>query len=69
MKEALKGEDINLIKSRQDELQAKFYEISEQLYKQASQAAADAGADGEQAPPADDAGGYTEADFTDVSDD
>jgi molecular chaperone DnaK len=69
LKEALKGEDINLIKSRQDELQAKFYEISEQLYKQASQAAADAGADGEQAPPADDAGGYTEADFTDVSDD
>ena len=69
LKEALKGEDINLIKSRQDELQAKFYEISEQLYKQASQAAADAGADGEQAPPADDAGGYTEADFTDVSND
>ena len=33
LKEALKGEDINLIKNRQEELQAKFYEISEKLYK------------------------------------
>ena len=28
LKEALKGNDINLIKSRQEELQKKFYEIS-----------------------------------------
>lgn len=33
LKEALKGEDINLIKNKQEELQAKFYEISEKLYK------------------------------------
>ncbi len=33
LKEALKGEDMNLIKNRQEELQAKFYEISEKLYK------------------------------------
>ncbi len=33
LKEALKGEDINLIKSKKDELTAKFYEISEKMYK------------------------------------
>ena len=33
LKEALKGEDMNLIKNRQEELQSKFYEISEKLYK------------------------------------
>ncbi len=36
LKEALKGEDINLIKNRQDELTKIFYEISEQLYKAAN---------------------------------
>ena len=67
LKESLKGEDINLIKSRQDELQAKFYEISERLYKEAQAAA---GAQG--APNGDFNGGnmggdgYQEADFTDV---
>ena len=34
LKDALKGEDINLIKSRQDELTKIYYEVSEQLYKQ-----------------------------------
>ena len=67
LKEALKGEDINLIKSRQDELQAKFYEISEKLYKAAAEAAqaqqGAAGADGST-----DANGYTQADFTDADD-
>ena len=33
LKEALKGEDMNLIKNRQEELQKKFYDISEKLYK------------------------------------
>ena len=70
LKEALKGEDINLIKTRQEELQAKFYEVSEKIYKQAADAA---GAQGQEAPGPDnfagDAGGYTEADFTDVPDD
>ena len=37
LKEALKGEDINLIKSRQEELTAKFYEISEKVYKAAAE--------------------------------
>ncbi len=69
LKEALKGEDINLIKSRQEELTAKFYEISEKVYKAAAeqaQAQAQQGADGAQ--PGSDAG-YTEANYTDVPED
>ena len=67
LKEALKGEDINLIKSRQEELTAKFYEISEKVYKAAAeQAQAQQGADGTQ--PGNDAG-YTEANYTDVPED
>ena len=63
LKEALKGEDINLIKSRQEELQAKFYEVSEKLYKAAQEAAqAQQAADG--AAPGGD--GYTEANYTDA---
>ncbi|NLL63636.1 MAG: molecular chaperone DnaK [Ruminococcaceae bacterium] len=66
LKEALKGEDINLIKNRQEELQAKFYEVSEKLYKaNAPQGEADfnpedfAGA----APDSDEA---ADVEFTDV---
>ncbi len=67
LKEALKGEDINLIKSRQEELTAKFYEISEKVYKAAAeQAQAQQGADGAQ--PGSDAG-YTETNYTDVPED
>ena len=36
LKEALKGEDINLINSRKEELTSKFYEISEKMYKAAA---------------------------------
>ena len=67
LKEALKGEDINLIKSRQEELTAKFYEISEKVYKAAAeQAQTQQSADGAQ--PGNDAG-YTEANYTDVPED
>ena len=66
LKESLKGEDINLIKSRQDELQAKFYEISEKIYKAANPQGAEGfdpnAAAGGQAPGED----YTEANYTDV---
>ena len=73
LKEALKGEDYNLIKSRQEELTKVFYEISEKLYKAAAPeqgapdfgagagfggGAADAGASGED--------GYYDASYTDV---
>ncbi len=62
LKEALKGEDINLIKSRQEELTQKFYEVSEKLYK-AAQEAAQAQQGGTAGPDAD---GYTEANYTDA---
>ena len=45
LKDALKGQDINLIKSRQEELTKIFYEVSEQLYKSANPAG-DPGAQG-----------------------
>ena len=63
LKEALKGEDINLIKSRQEELTHKFYEVSEKLYKAAQEAAQ---AQGGAAPGAD--AGYTEANYTEYDD-
>ncbi len=63
LKDALKGEDTNLIKSRQEELTKEFYEASERLYK----AAAEAANNGQGAPGPDD--GYTQADYTDVDDD
>ena len=74
LKEALKGQDINLIKQRQEELQKDFYALSEKMYKAAqeaagaqgfdpSQAAGFGGQQGGQAPGAD---GYYEAPFTDV---
>ncbi|MBQ9850592.1 MAG: molecular chaperone DnaK [Clostridia bacterium] len=66
LKEALKGEDINLIKSRQEELTQKFYEVSEKLYKAAQEAAAAQGGDAAQGGA--DAG-YTEANYTEYTDD
>ena len=68
LKEALKGEDINLIKSRQEELTAKFYEISEKLYKAAAEQAQAQGADGAAGAAGSDPG-YTQADYTDVPED
>ena len=74
LKEALKGEDIEAIKSKKEELTQSFYKVSEELYKQAAaQAQAQQGADGTQGANAqggankgDD--GYYEADYTDVED-
>ena len=71
LKEALKGEDIELIKSKQEALQAKFYEISEKLYKAAGGAQGfdpnnmGAGFD-PNAAGAQGGDNYTEAPFTDV---
>ena len=63
LKEALKGEDINLIKSKQEELTQKFYEVSEKLYKAAQEAA-----QAQQGGAAPGGEGYTEAKYTDVDD-
>ena len=75
LKEALKGQDINLIKNKQEALQKKFYEVSEKIYKAAQGAQ---GAAGQQADPnmggnpgagAQGANGFYDADYTDVTDD
>ncbi len=69
LKEALKGDDLDAIKTAQDDLQNKFYEVSQKLY-QAAQAA-----QGAQGAPGADQGaqggadqGYTDADYTEVDD-
>ncbi len=79
LKEALKGEDYNLIKSRQEELTKVFYEISEKLYKAASPEGAqgapdfggagfggDAGFGGNADGGASGEDGYYDASYTDV---
>ena len=68
LKEALKGEDINLIKNRQEELTQKFYEVSEKVYKAAQEAQGAQGAQGfdPNAAAGGAQGGYQEADFTDI---
>jgi len=68
LKEALKGEDLEAIKAKQEDLQKKFYEVSAKIYQQA--------APQDQAPQgnAQDNGGqggngdFVDADFTEVND-
>ena len=71
LKEALKGEDMEAIKSTQEDLTNKFYEVSQKLYE-AAQAAqgAQAGAQGQPDDGAQQGGnaGYTDADYTEVDD-
>ena len=68
LKEALKGDNIDAIKDKQEALTKKFYEISEKLYQAAGGAQgfdpSAAGFDPNAAAGAQD--GYTEAPFTDV---
>ena len=69
LKEALKGEDTELIKSKQEELTQAFYKISEELYKQAqaAQGGANPGAGYDPtAGAAPNSDGYYDADFKDV---
>ncbi len=74
LKEALKGQDIEIIKQRQEELQKDFYALSEKMYKAAQEAAGAQGFDpnqaagfgGQQAGQAPGADGYYDAPFTDV---
>ena len=67
LKEALKGEDIDAIKARQEDLQKELYAVSEKVYKAAAEAQQAAGNTdaGAQQPPQDN---VYEADFTDVDD-
>ena len=79
LKNALNGQDINLIKNEKESLQQEFYKISEKLYQQAqAQAGAQPGA-GQQGAPfggasyeqpgANNGGndGYTDAGYTDAN--
>jgi molecular chaperone DnaK len=84
LKEALKGQDIQTIKDRQDELQKQFYSVSEKLYKQnAAQNGENGGQGGPQGAQGFDpnnfnpngangnqngSDGYYEAPYTDVDD-
>ena len=65
LKEALKGSDIAAIKSAQETLTQKFYEVSQKLYSQANPQGADPGAAAGAQPNED---GTYDADFKDVTD-
>ena len=69
LKEALKGEDIDAIKAKQEELQKELYAVSEKVYKAAQEAQA-AGGQPNAEPNANggNADNVYEADFTDVDD-
>ena len=64
LKEALKGEDIEAIKQKQEELQKAVYAVSEKIYKATAEAQGAAGAEGQ---PQGDPNVY-EADFKDADD-
>ncbi|MDD6619498.1 MAG: molecular chaperone DnaK [Eubacteriales bacterium] len=69
LKEALKGDNEDAIKSAQEDLTNKFYEVSQKLYEAAQAAGADPNAQGFN--PNQQGGtdaGYTDADYTEVDD-
>lgn len=72
LKEALKGDNTDAIKSAQEDLTNKFYEVSQKLYEATNAAqAAQGGQAGPQAGPQPGAGAqadYTDTDFTEVDD-
>ena len=60
LKEALKGEDIDAIKAKQEDLTKKFYDVSAKVYQANApqDGAAPAGDNGSTPPPSDDGGYY-----------
>ena len=69
LKEALKGEDVDAIKARSEDLQKEIYAVSEKVYKAAAEAQGAAGAAGAADPNAAQADSNVyEADYTDVDD-
>ena len=67
LKEALKGDNLDAIKTAQEDLQTKFYEVSQKLY-QAAQAAQGADPNAAQQAAGADGADYTDADYTEVDD-
>lgn len=73
LKEAMKGEDIEAIKAKQEELQKEVYAVSEKVYKAAADAQQAAQGGAQQAPNGGETGAngdpnVYEADYTDVDD-
>ncbi|MBR4762189.1 MAG: Hsp70 family protein, partial [Clostridia bacterium] len=68
LKEALKGEDIEAIKAKQEELQKAVYAVSEKVYKAAAQAQGAAQGAPEGQPTGNAGDNVYEADYTDVDD-
>ncbi len=66
LQEALKGEDIEAIKAKQDELQKEIYAVSEKVYKAAAEA--QAAQNGEAQGGAEAGPEVYDADYTDVDD-
>ncbi len=62
LKEALKGEDIDAIKAKQEELQKEIFAVSEKIYKAANPQGAEGGAEAQADP------NVYEADYTDADD-
>ncbi len=64
LKEANKGDNIDDIKAKTEELQKSFYAASQRIYQEAGAAAQ--GAEGAAAPEGDNGSDYVDADFTDA---
>ena len=64
LKDAVSSDNLDAIKSAQEDLQNKFYEVSQKLYQAAQAAGADPNA--QQAPGNDAGPDYTDADYTEV---
>ncbi len=67
LKEALSSDNIDSIKAAQEDLQNKFYDVSQKLYQQAA-AENQTGNDTQSSAQQDNNSGYTDADYTDVDD-
>ena len=67
LKEALKGENLEDIKAKQEDLQKKFYEVSSKVYEAAKPADAPQDGAASQEPPKDD--NVVDADYREVDDD
>ena len=68
LKEALKGEDTEAIKAKQEELQKELYAVSEKVYKAAAEAQQNAAGQAGAADAAPNGDNVYEADYTDVDD-
>lgn len=70
LKEALKGDNTDAIKSAEEDLTNKFYEVSQKIYEatQGAQGAQPGAAPGADAAQGGNDAGYTDADYTEVDD-